>query len=120
MVNLKESMDATSAVTEAAKSSMEDSLVAQKMEAEAAQSTFKNLIEHEREEQRKVLEDEREKATRVLASVKQTLLKKQESFLAQMGDAEKQVEAKLEHTLGKTQVAQAVETAVKRKLAKRV
>ena len=120
MVNLKESMDATNQLTQTAKSSMEDSLVAQKMEAEAAQSTFKNLIEHEREEQRKVLETEREKAASVLESVKKTLLKKQESFMAQIGAAEKKVEAKLQRSLGKTQVAQAVETEVKRKLAKRV
>merc|ERR1712086_33259 len=120
MVNLKESMDATNQLTQTAKSSMEDSLVAQKMEAEAAQSTFKNLIEHEREEQRKVLEHEREKAASVLESVKKTLLKKQASFMAQIGAAEKKVEAKLQHSLGKTQVAQAVETEVKRKLAKRV
>jgi hypothetical protein len=120
MVDLKESVDATNAVTRVAQSSMEDSLVAQKMEAEAAQATFKNLIEHEREEQRKVLEGEREKAGTLLESVKKTLLKKQQSFLTQMGETEKKIETKLEHALGKTQVAQAVETAVKQKLAKRV
>merc|ERR1719460_160805 len=120
MVNMKQSADATKKITEDAKSQMQDTLMAQKMEADNARKTFKHLMEQEREEQHRALEAERKKSHDVLEAVKKSLRQRQQQIVKQMVATEQKVEAKLEKTLARTKIASAVEEAVKRKLSKRV
>lgn len=119
-VDRQEAVAATQKVTDAAKMSMHDSLLAQHLEEKAAQKTFQHLIERERREQTQALEAERMKSAEMLATVKATLAKKQQEFMTKMLQSEKALEAKLEHTLANAQVSKAIEHAVRRKLSKRV
>jgi len=100
--------------------SHQDELLANKMEDDQAKAAFMNVIEKERKQQRKEFESEREQAHAALAGLKTKLKAEQKNMLKEMKATTAAQEKKMETSVENTQLAQTIEAAVRKKLAKRL
>jgi len=100
--------------------SARDELLAHKLEDEQAEHTMQHLIETERQQQRKVFEQERETTHTLLQSVKSKLHHEQKKMVNQVRRETTSAVLDVEHKLSQTKLAQTIEEVVKKKLAKRL
>merc|ERR1711988_267396 len=104
----------------AAAMSAQDELLAHKLEDEQAQHTMQHLIESERKQQMKAFQKERQKNTSALNKLRAKLKREQDKMVKQVRAETTASVVNVEKELSKTSVAQAIETVVKKKLAKKL